>query len=59
MARHNRTPGFHPSANPKYIEAMRELRRSNAAQPHTPKPQRGTRSEREREAIRDQKRDMP
>jgi hypothetical protein len=49
--------GFRPSANPEQAHWMRELGKSNATQPHTPKPRKGTRRQREREAIRDQARD--
>ncbi|MBC9927379.1 hypothetical protein [Leucobacter sp. cx-169] len=40
-------------ANPQLAAAMRELRRSNAAQPHVPKPLKGTRAARARRAIDD------
>lgn len=49
-----RTQTFTPMANPELAHAMRELRKSSAAQRHTPKPRKGTRREREREAIRDE-----
>lgn len=45
-------------ANPELAHWMRELRKSNAAQSHTPKPHRGTRRERERQAIRDQRQEL-
>ena len=58
MARKNqRSEGFRPSANPEQAHWMRELGKSSAAQPHTPKPRKGTRRERERQAIRDQRRE--
>ncbi|MBT1162778.1 hypothetical protein [Bifidobacterium sp. SO1] len=42
------------TANPAYIEAMRGLRRSNAATPHDPRPNRQrTRMDRKRNAIHD------
>lgn len=45
---------YHHSANPAYIEAMRGLRRSNAARPHDPRPHRQrTRADRDRAALRD------
>lgn len=57
MARKNiRREGFRPSANPEMAHWMRELAKSNAAGRHTPKPRKGTRRERERQAIRDQQR---
>ena len=61
MAKKNRrkhvsVEGFQPSANPEMARAMQELRRSNAASRHTPRPRKGTRSERERQALRDQRR---
>lgn len=46
--------GFQPVANPELAHWMRELGKSSAASRHTPKPRRGTRAERERQAIRDQ-----
>lgn len=40
------------TANPEYIRAMRGLRRSNAAQPHDPRPhRRRTRATRLRAAL--------
>lgn len=47
----------HRWANPELSRAMHALRSSNAAQPHVPRPRKGTRAERERQAIRDQGRD--
>jgi len=44
-------------ANLERAKAMHGLRSSNAAQPHVPRPRKGTRAERERQAIRDQGRD--
>lgn len=38
--------------------AMQGLRRSNAAAPHVPQHRKGTRGQRERDAIRDQGRDI-
>lgn len=58
-ARRITTGGFRPSANPEQAHWSRELGKSNAAQPHIPKPRKGTRRERERQAIRDQRRDQP
>lgn len=43
----------HRSANPQMAAAMRELRRSNAARPHVPKPRKGTRAAQKARAIRD------
>lgn len=43
-------------ANRERAQAMHGLRSSNAAQPHIPRPLKGTRTERERQAIRDQDR---
>lgn len=55
--RSNRTTeGFQPSANPEQARWMADLRRSSAADRHTPKPRKGTRRERERQALRDQNR---
>ncbi|HEU5223130.1 MAG TPA: hypothetical protein VFU07_05540 [Candidatus Lumbricidophila sp.] len=53
---HNRTTveGFRPAANPTQAHWMRELRKSNAAQPHVPAPRKGTRDHRDRKAIQDQ-----
>lgn len=55
--RHESTSGFLPSQNPEWAHWDRELRKSSAADRHTPKPRKGTRRERERQAIRDQRRD--
>ena len=38
--------------NPKRAHWMRELRKSNAATRHVPRPRKGTRRQRERDAIR-------
>jgi hypothetical protein len=51
-----RKPDSH--ANPKLAHWMRELRKSSAAQPHVAKPYKGTRRQRERQALRDQGRDI-
>lgn len=53
-----RTEGFVPTANPEWAKAEAERGRSNAAQRHVPKPRKGTRRERERRAIRDQRKDL-
>ena len=53
--RHESTSGFLPSQNPEWAHWDRELRKSSAAQRHTPTPRKGTRRERERQAIRDQR----
>lgn len=53
MARKNRA-GHQPVANPGLARAMRELRRSSAAQPHTPRPRKGTRGARKRSVIAEQ-----
>lgn len=42
------------AANSELAAWMHQLRRSSAAQRHTPKPRKGTRRQRERQAIRDQ-----
>lgn len=44
----------HRWANPELNRAMHGLGSSSAAQPHTPRPRKGTRAERARQAIRDQ-----
>lgn len=49
--------GFVPTANPAWAEAERERGRSNAAQRHVPRPRKGTRRERQRQALRDQRGD--
>lgn len=49
--------GFIPTQNPAQAEAMRELASSNAAQKHVSAPRKGTRREREQQAIRDQHRE--
>lgn len=48
--------GFSPSSNPEQAHWMRELGKSSAASRHVPTPRKGTRRERERQAIRDQQR---
>lgn len=50
--------GFRPTENPDQAHWMRELGKSNAAQPHTPTPLKGTRTERVRQGIRDQQHDQ-
>jgi hypothetical protein len=50
--------GFLPSSNPEQARWMRELGKSSATQRHTPKPRKGTRRERERQAIRDQQKNQ-
>lgn len=49
--------GFVPTSNPDQAHWSRERGKSSAAQPHTPTPRKGTRRQRERQAIRDQRRD--
>jgi hypothetical protein len=46
--------GFRAVSNPELAHWMQELRKSSATQRHTPKPRKGTRRERERQALRDQ-----
>jgi len=48
---------FRSSANPEQAHWMRELGKSNAAQPHTPGPLKGSRAERARRVINDQQAD--
>ena len=60
MAKHQKrrrvtTEGFVPTANSAWAEAERERARSNAAQRHVPRPRKGTRRERQRQALRDQR----
>lgn len=45
-----------PVANPALAAAMRDLRRSSAASPHTPKTSKGSRAARKRAAIDDSRR---
>lgn len=52
--RHETTPGFRPVSMPEQAHWMRELGKSSAASKHTPKPRKGSRQERRRQAIRDQ-----
>lgn len=59
MAKHQRkshetTTGFSPISNPEQAHWMRELGKSSAAQRHVPTPRKGTRRQREQQAIRDQ-----
>jgi hypothetical protein len=51
------TPGFRPTSNPEQAHWSRELGKSSAAQPHTPKPRKGTRTERERQTIQEQQKE--
>jgi hypothetical protein len=51
-------PGFRSTPNPQLARWMQQLRASFAAQRHTPNPRKGTRRERERQAIRDQQRNQ-
>lgn len=48
-----KTPKSHSWANPELAAAMRELRRSSAAQRHTVKSRKGSRADRQRRAIED------
>lgn len=52
--RRESVPGFRPTSNPELAHWMRELGKSSAAARHTAKPRKGTRRQRERQAIRDQ-----
>jgi hypothetical protein len=45
--------GFLPIENPEQEHWMRELGKSNAAQPHVPSNQKGSRAARERQSIRE------
>lgn len=45
--------GFRGTPNPELARWMHQLRSSSAAQRHTPAPRKGTRRERERQALRD------
>lgn len=47
--------GFQPTSNPEQAHWMRELGKSSATQRHVPTPRKGTRRQRERQAIRDQR----
>lgn len=49
-----KTPNPHRWANPELNRAMHGLGSSNAAQPHVPAPQKGTRRAQERRAICEQ-----
>ncbi|MCI4659703.1 hypothetical protein [Cryobacterium zhongshanensis] len=49
--------GFLPTQNPEQAHWMRELGKSNAAQPHVPSSQKGSRAARERQSIRDHQND--
>lgn len=52
MSKKNRR---YTTANPAYAAAMRGLRGSSAAQRHTPRPRKGTRAQKQRQALRDQR----
>lgn len=46
-------PKHRNTANPELARAMRELRRSSAAQPHVREDRKGSRAARKRTAIRE------
>lgn len=46
--------GFRGTSNPELARWMHQLRSSSATQRHTPTPRKGTRRDRERQALRDQ-----
>lgn len=50
--------GFRGTPNPELARWMHKLRSSSAAQRHAPAPRKGTRRERERQALRDQQRNL-
>lgn len=47
--------GFEPVANPARAQAMHGIAQSSAARPHVPTHRKGSRRDRKRQAIRDQK----
>jgi hypothetical protein len=54
MGRKQKLPSTHRWANPEMSKAMRDRRLSNATQPHVPRPDKGTRRVRNRQAVTDQ-----
>jgi len=52
-----KTASRHRWANPELNRAMHGLGSSSATQPHTPTPQKGTRTEKARRAIAEQTRE--
>lgn len=52
--RRSSVASFRPTSNPEQARWMRELGKSSAANRHTPRPRKGTRRQRQRQAIRDQ-----
>jgi hypothetical protein len=48
-----RAEGFRPVANTACAEAFREMGRSSAASPHTPKKFKGTRTASKRRALKE------
>ncbi len=60
LSKKRRTGAAAPAGveNKPLMRAMQELRRSNAAGAHVPKPRRGARGAAERAAIDEQRRDM-
>lgn len=52
--RNESVEGFLSTSNPEQAHWARELGKSSATSRHTPKPRKGSRQERERQAIRDQ-----
>lgn len=56
MSKKNKKPSPY-LANPEFSKAMHGLRSSSAAQRHTPRPRKGTRAQKQTQAIRDQKKE--
>jgi hypothetical protein len=52
-----KTPRHRNDPNPERNRAMHGLRSSNAAQPHVPAPQKGTRTTKAHKAIQEQRHD--
>ena len=48
-----RVEGFRPVGNEAMAQAFREMGRSSAASPHTPKPRKGTRGAKLRNALKE------
>lgn len=49
----NRSKDYRGQANPEYIQAMRELRRSNATVPHKTPDEKGSRKSNKQKAIKE------
>ena len=49
----DRSKNFRGTANPEYIEAMRQIRRSSASSPHKSPDEKGSRQANKQKAIKE------